>query len=240
VILFKSNSERNRAVALAYIEEKKRLNPNFVVVDLGGSANPWCDQWVDYYVDVVGDGEKLIRGDLQSPDTWERIRAVKPDFCICTHTLEDIRDPGWVIVRISETFSAGFIVVPNKHQELSRGVESWLYPGWCHHRWIFALGKDDVLRAVAKFPVTVSFTSMFAGFAWVPRSKFFSKVARKLRLLPFSGRLKWINRRLAGDGCELSLLFEGVLEFRYLNNDFAGHNMDELVLLYMTSLAEGL
>jgi len=154
---------------------KKRLNPNFVVVDLGGSANPWCDRWVDYYVDVAGDGKKLIRGDLQSLETWERVQAVKPDFCICTHTFEDIRDPGWGVARIRELFSAGFIAVPNKHQGLSRGLESWSYPERCYHRWNFTLRGDDVLRAVVKFPVTVSFTSMFAGFEWVPRQNFFQR-----------------------------------------------------------------
>lgn len=63
---------------------------------------------------------------------------------------------------------------------------------------------------------------------------------RKLRILPFSWRFQWIDRQRASDQCELSLQFEGMLDFHYLNNDFAGYNANELFRLYTKYLAEGL
>lgn len=239
MVLSIGNQGGMRNEVVGYIQRKKNENPSFKVVDLGGSANPWCDAWVDYYVDINGCDNRLIRGDLQSPDTWTKIRALSPDFFICTHTLEDIRDPGWVLEMALENIKSGFIAVPNKHQELSRGMESWKYPGWCHHRWIFSCSESGELRAIAKFPVTACLGRGGKLSSLLFRNALLAKVARKLRLIPFPAPLGWLDASLAKPDYELSILFESKLSFRYINDDFAGMNIDALLNLYLNDLAEG-
>lgn len=244
MLIFKSNSYENRDVAIKYIQEQKKNKPDYTVIDIGGIANPWCKDLVDYYVDFNGKGNNIINGDIQSEEVWNKIRALNPDFCICTHTLEDIRDPGWVLSRISDTFKAGFISMPNKHQEMTRGIESILYPGWCHHRWIFSV-RGDVLMAIAKFPVSSTFSvTPLNFFAWMTSQlstfKLFNKVLRKLKIQPLTSSLSWLNKDLAKPNCELSLLFEGEIAFEYINNDYAGSSLTELVALFENEIGQGL
>lgn len=243
MILLKSNSKRLRDKAIEYIKDRKKQNDKYIVVDIGGAANPWCKDYVDYYVDFNGTSKNIINGDIQSETVWAKVKALNPDFCICTHTLEDIRDPGWVINKINQTFSAGFISIPNKHQELSLGLESVLYPGWCHHRWVFALDGNN-LQAMAKFPVTICFsgvrkwlgklTSVFS--TWSVSSKFL----RKIKVLPLNTELDWIDERLAHPDYELGFLFENGFQFNYINNDYAGNSLEDLINLYQNKLSAGL
>ncbi len=234
-----SNGKSIRNEVRDFLRKKKLANPKYIVVDLGGCANPWCDDLVDYYVDVVGNKDRLIKGDLQNEDTWVQIAAVKPDFFICTHTLEDIRDPQFVLSQAHKFFSAGFVSMPNKHQELSRGMESWRYPGWCHHRWIFSCSNSGHLKAIAKFPVTVCLSNGGIILSWLFRFDLMAKLARKFKLGPFPKPLTWLIPSLARPEFELAILFEGDLNFEYVNHDYAGPNIDELMQLYQDELATG-
>ena len=234
-----SNGKSIRNEVKDFLQNKKLENPGYIVVDLGGSANPWCDELVDYYVDVVRNNERLIKGDLQHEDTWAKIAAVKPDFYICTHTLEDIRDPRFVLTQAKKYFAAGFISMPNKHQELSRGMESWRFPGWCHHRWIFSCTSAGHLKAIAKLPVTVCLSKGGKISSWIFRSDFMAKLARKFMLGPFPKPISWLVPSLATPGFELAILFEGALSFEYVNSDYAGSNIEVLMQLYEDELAAG-
>jgi hypothetical protein len=58
------------------------------------------------------------------------------DFSICVTTLEDVRDPIWVVSELSRVSKAGYIEVPTVEAELIFNVEGdgpWL--GHEHHRW---------------------------------------------------------------------------------------------------------
>jgi len=57
------------------------------------------------------------------------------DFCICSHVLEDIRDPLWVCSEMSRVAKRGYIETPNRRVESSFSVSSALFTGWPHHRW---------------------------------------------------------------------------------------------------------
>lgn len=57
------------------------------------------------------------------------------DFVICSHTLEDIRDPIWVCSEMVRIAKAGYIEVPSRLEEQTFGLQgSWV--GWGHHRWL--------------------------------------------------------------------------------------------------------
>ena len=57
------------------------------------------------------------------------------DFCTCSHTLEDIRDPLWVCSEMIRVAKAGYIEVPSRMFEQCRGREPRIV-GLSHHRWL--------------------------------------------------------------------------------------------------------
>ena len=57
------------------------------------------------------------------------------DFVVCSHTLEDVRDPVWVAGELSRIGRAGYVEVPSRLQEQSWGVNG-PYVGWSHHHWL--------------------------------------------------------------------------------------------------------
>lgn len=58
------------------------------------------------------------------------------DFCTCSHTLEDIRDPIWVCSEMSRVARAGYVEVPSMRFELTRGREAGVPVGLSHHLWV--------------------------------------------------------------------------------------------------------
>jgi hypothetical protein len=60
----------------------------------------------------------------------------KFDYVICSHTLEDIRDPIGVCKEMMRVGRAGYIETPAAVTELTRGVQSPHWCGWQHHRWL--------------------------------------------------------------------------------------------------------
>jgi hypothetical protein len=58
------------------------------------------------------------------------------DFCICSHTLEDLRDPLWVCHEMIRVAKRGYIEIPSMAFELSRGREPGVPVGLSHHKWI--------------------------------------------------------------------------------------------------------
>lgn len=218
MIVERYSGKRPIQTIVDYIRERRARNERYVVVDVGGAANPSFGELADFYVDIQPvAGRRTIVGDINDSATWEKVLKERPDFVICSHTLEDIRNPGFVIDWMNRCFRAGFISMPNKHTELSAGIDSRAYPGYAHHRWIFTLTDADVLRAIAKMPVTAIFAS---------------DEGRAL--------LSWLQPELAGHGKELGFVWEGQLDFEIINGDYAGDSVSQLINLYRTELTRGL
>ena len=138
-IEFSSNAGMARSRLLAYLRDIKATDRRFRVVDLGGAAAPWPAEVADAFVDLhPSEHLPTITGDLHSPELWREIKSRNFDFCICSHTLEDLRDPIFVLSQIKDAFRHGYIAVPNKHVEFGH-IESAHYVGYGHHRWIFTL-----------------------------------------------------------------------------------------------------
>jgi hypothetical protein len=125
------------------------------VVDVGGGAAPFPR--ADYVVDVMpyeqlgggSDGnihQKLGIERRYSKDRWIKIDLCdhRPwpiadkafDFAICSHLLEDIRDPIWVCFELQRIAKAGYIEVPSRVVEQSKGIENPRHAGYYHHRWL--------------------------------------------------------------------------------------------------------
>jgi SAM-dependent methyltransferase len=136
----------------------KMLAPDDLVLDIGGWAR--CFNRANYVLDAElyetrgwlapaqgGEPEYFSR------DTWIQRdicdKASFPfadkqfDFVICSHTLEDVRDPLWVCSEIIRVGNRGYIEIPSRLAESSRGIEP-NQVGWSHHRWLVEIDPPEV------------------------------------------------------------------------------------------------
>jgi len=90
------------------------------------------------------------------------------DFTICSQTLEDIRDPIWVLSEISRVSKNGYIETPSKQNERSK-AESKYFAGYCHHRWLVELNGEKV-----KFYFKYAF--VHARFMFLDKPETFSEM----------------------------------------------------------------
>lgn len=133
-----------------------RLADDDVVLDVGGWAKPfWRADWV---LDIQPYETRGLYGEAQNPAkerfgaaTWVVADICGPapwpfhdgqfDFAICSHTLEDIRDPVFVCSELQRVAKAGYIEVPSRLMEQSLGVTG-PWAGWRHHRWLTDVRAD--------------------------------------------------------------------------------------------------
>jgi hypothetical protein len=143
------------------------LGPNDVVLDIGGWARPF--NRANYVLDAepyetrgfYGPSRPAQGGRVEyfTKESWfQRDICHKDpfpfsdkeiDFIVCSHTLEDIRDPLWVCSEMIRVGKAGYIEVPSRLAESSRGVEPGQV-GWSHHRWLIDI-DDSSLRFLMKY-----------------------------------------------------------------------------------------
>jgi hypothetical protein len=125
------------------------------VVDVGGGAAPFPR--ADFVIDAMpyeklgtgSDGnihqklgieprysrDRWIQTDLCDRQPWP-IADKAFDFAICSHLLEDIRDPIWVCSELRRIAKAGYIESPSRVVEQSKGIENPRHAGYYHHRWL--------------------------------------------------------------------------------------------------------
>ena len=142
-----------------------RLGPSDLVLDVGGWASAVRAGGLGAGPDAVRDpglyGEDPCDEERFGADTWVQrdICDREPwpfadgqfDFVICSHTLEDIRDPVWVCSELQRVGAAGYIEVPSRLEEQSYGIQGpWV--GWGHHHWLID-AHEDGLRFVFKHHV---------------------------------------------------------------------------------------
>lgn len=136
-----------------------RLQPSDQLLDVGGWACPFNRaQWVldaepwetrGFYRTFGGAASQGPAEEWFSRDTWVRRdicdRAPWPfadkqfDFVVCSHTLEDLRDPIGVCAELMRVGRRGYIEVPSREWESCRGIERPRQAGLSHHRWLIEI-----------------------------------------------------------------------------------------------------
>lgn len=136
---------------------RNELPADAQVLDVGGWASPLAR--ADWVIDLMPYRTRGLYGERDpeperfSERTWvERdICAREPwpfadgqfDFAVCSHTLEDVRDPVWVCSELVRVASAGYIEVPARCEEQAPGVHgAWV--GWSHHHWLVDIADERV------------------------------------------------------------------------------------------------
>ncbi len=176
-----------------------RLSAGDVVLDIGGWARPF--NRANYVIDqesyeTRGHYGLPAQGGQRehfSSATWIRrdlcTREPYPfadksiDFVICSHTLEDLRDPLWVCSEIVRIGRAGYLEVPSRIAESSRGIEPGQV-GWSHHRWLI-----DFIPAAGAAPAAARFMMKYHKIHSHWR---LSLPPRFLRRLPPEGHVQWL------------------------------------------------
>jgi hypothetical protein len=133
------------------------LPDDAVVLDVGGAMKPF--NRADWIMDALPYEQ---RGELGSTggaterftkDTWvlRDFCAREPwpfddkqvDFVICSHTLEDVRDPVWMCSEFNRIATAGYIEVPSRLEEQTYGFQG-PWTGWSHHRWLIDVDHSEI------------------------------------------------------------------------------------------------
>lgn len=139
-------------------EVLERVTDDDYVLDVGGWYKPLCR--ADVVVDLLpystrglggrsGDGPE--RFDATTWVTQDICSAPMPfpdktfDFVVCSHTLEDLRDPVYVCSELVRVAKRGYVEVPSRIVESVRGLEGRNYVGHYHHRWLVEIQADTVL-----------------------------------------------------------------------------------------------
>ncbi len=139
------------------------IRPEDRVVDIGGWFKPFVR--ADYVVDFMPHSSRGLGGKIGdgkerfSAQTWVQMdlcdRKGLPfedkafDFSVCSHVLEDIRDPVFLCSEIIRISKRGYIEVPSRLVELCLGVQSKRYCGYHHHRWLVSV-SDRKLTFIHK------------------------------------------------------------------------------------------
>jgi hypothetical protein len=137
------------------------------VLDVGGWENPFplATHIMDICTYETRKGNRT--GERFSKNTWvtRDICNHEPwpykdkefDFVICSHLLEDVRDPLWVCSEMQRVGKAGYIETPSRGAESVMGRD-WAspfreeYAGFWHHRWFVEI-KGDGLVFIFKSPL---------------------------------------------------------------------------------------
>jgi hypothetical protein len=171
-----------------------RIQPDDLVLDVGGWACPF--NRANYVLDAEayetrGFYEKIGLPKSQggekeffTKDTWVQrdICDKEPwpfadkqfDFSMCSHTLEDIRDPLYVCSELIRVSKRGYIEVPSRLLESCRGQEHPSIAGLSHHRWLVEI-DDNHIRFTMKYHAMhsdfqLSFPSSFAKQLSLPET----------------------------------------------------------------------
>lgn len=146
-------------------EVLRRIGPRDRVLDVGGWGRCFnrADAVIDKhpyetrgtaYAERLGLGPQGGASERFDASTWvcrdlcDREPWPFPDqsfdFCTCSHTLEDIRDPLWVCSEMRRVARAGYIECPSPAFELTRGREAFVPVGLSHHFWLVEVRGDAI------------------------------------------------------------------------------------------------
>jgi hypothetical protein len=131
------------------------LPPDALLLDVGGGVKPF--NRADWIMDALPYEERgsqgsigpeperftaasWARGDFCARDPWP-FADKQFDFALCSHTLEDVRDPIWMCSELNRVARAGYIEVPSRLEEQTYGFQG-PWTGWSHHRWLIDVDAE--------------------------------------------------------------------------------------------------
>lgn len=144
-----------------YISEfilNQKSRGKFTVLDIGSAADFWtesfADATIDYYIDL-NRSKKHFKINIERESNWKELidyvdKNGMFDFCICSHTLEDLYYPFIAFEMMPKVAKQGWIAVPSMHREMGKGDRGQLSKGYDHHRFVYHPTTDNKILAIAK------------------------------------------------------------------------------------------
>jgi hypothetical protein len=141
----------------------ERIKPNDRVIDVGGGAQvfPRANAVIDLvpytereYSEAIKDRAESFSqddwyvGDICSSEVWKNFSDKEFDFVVCSHTLEDVRDPIFVCEQLIRVAKAGYIEVPSRFRECLKTGADEPISGWEHHRWVIDIDGGTIAFTV--------------------------------------------------------------------------------------------
>lgn len=212
-----SSFERNHVIS--YIKNKKKQDPNYTVIDIGGSAEytNWSYSVIDYIVDINEpqnntNNIKYFKLNVNFENDFKILldyvnKHGKFDFCICSHIIEDISLPQVLLNNLKYIAKEGFIGVPSKYRELTK-IEG-NYVGYTHHRWIFSIKNNNLI-----------------GY---PKLNFIDSQEKLINIGDASNNL-----------LDLSFFWINSIEYSIINNNYMGPNTKSVIKYYDNLLIDDL
>lgn len=140
-------------------EVRNLVSDDDYVLDIGGAQETFPR--ADVVLDIVpyeqrqpgplqGEPERFSKetwhiGDICSPEIWRQFDDNQFDFVLCSHTLEDVRDPIEVCAQMIRVGRRGYIEVPSRLRECTREDPSLPLAGWGHHRWLIDFADGSLI-----------------------------------------------------------------------------------------------
>jgi hypothetical protein len=206
-----------------------QLRPTDIVLDVGGWACPFNRANIvldaepyetrGYYKTLGlpasqgGPTEHFDRGswmqrDLCARDPWP-LADKSVDFAICSHTLEDLRDPLWVCGELIRVARRGYIEVPSRLAEQSRGWESPRIAGLSHHRWLVDIDDNRI-----SFLMKYHLLHTNWRYSFPPSFLRGLPPERRVQWLFWSDRFEYFERTIHGSDAQAAELERFVRETR--------------------------
>lgn len=188
------------------------------VIDIGATYKFWSKPYVTAVMDIFPPQDKnitLFQGNANLPWVWYDVENYveehgKFDFCICSHTLEDLANPMLPILMMPRIAKAGFIAIPSKYAELRRNV--FKFRGSIHHRWIFNKESNKEGKSIVMYP--------------------------KVSFVEWENKFDAIANQYRPDNAELQFYWKNDLEISVINDDYLGPS-DDAVFGYYDGLLNG-
>lgn len=208
---------------LKKIDKQKKLR----ILDIGGGKNSFLRELVTDIIDLdiieVNNPDITLHiGSLYDESFWNNFNEKEFDFISCTQTLEDLRDPQYVVNKMSCYSKAGLITVPNQYQETSN-IESKTWVGNYHHRYIFNFTSEGFFCFPKFHYVNNNINSAFIRAAIMVFERFLNKKPMRYPLI-LSNKKKYPLGYYPFGEDELSLVFIDSIDLNYYNDDYCGKN----------------
>jgi len=137
----------------------KQLSPNDIVLDIGGWSCPF--NRANYVIDIMPYETRSVHGyqgpkkESFSKKSWIKhdvssskklpFKNKEIDFVVCSHILEDIRDPINLCSEIIRIGKRGYIEVPSRTAESIMGINGNKFAGYLHHRWLIEIVDNKII-----------------------------------------------------------------------------------------------
>ena len=169
------------------IIEKFKIRTSDKILDVGGSMKQHREINIDTLVDIIrpedapyGRSKLKAKNFVRLDITREKFpfKDKEFDFCICTHTLEDLTTPFLAIDEMSRVAKRGLIITPSMGFDMvfsHLNFTDWLtgarrVPGLGHHKWFFSNKSGKMAIIPKNYPLLYS--GEFRFVKWLGEEEF--------------------------------------------------------------------